>query len=76
MFRPTFVYVKIYIKLNNYITKNRTSIFKETYAHTCNLHSGTLAAHEKFFLVLLRSRPDTIRRFPLRETQASLQAAT
>ena len=31
--------------------------------------SGTLAAHRKFFLVLLRSRPDTFRRFPLRKTQ-------
>ena len=31
--------------------------------------SGTLTAHEISYLVLLRSRPDTVRRLPLRETR-------
>jgi len=30
---------------------------------------GTLTAHERFYLVLLCSQPDTVRRFPLRETK-------
>ena len=32
---------------------------------------GTLAAHERFHLVLLCSHPDTVRGFPLRKTQTS-----
>ncbi len=32
---------------------------------------GTLTAHRRFCLVLLRSRPDTVRRFLLRKTQTS-----
>ena len=30
---------------------------------------GTLTAHERFYLVLLCSQPDTVRRFPLRKTK-------
>ena len=35
------------------------------------LNPGTLTAPGRFRLVLLRSRPDTIHRFPSRETQTS-----
>lgn len=35
------------------------------------LGPGTLTAHRRFPLVLLRLRPDTVRRFLLRETQTS-----
>ena len=35
------------------------------------LGPGTLASHERSCLVLLRSRPDTVHRFPLRKTQTS-----
>ena len=35
------------------------------------LKPGTLTAPERFCLVLLRSRPDTVHRFPSRETQLS-----
>ena len=30
---------------------------------------GALTAHGRFYLVLLCSQPDTVRRFPLRETR-------
>ena len=32
---------------------------------------GCLTAHERFYLVLLCSQPDTVHRFPLRKTQTS-----
>ena len=35
------------------------------------LNPGTLSAHGRFHLMLLRSRPDMIRGFPLRKTQTS-----
>ena len=35
------------------------------------LGPGTLTSHERSCLVLLRSRPDTVHRFPLRKTQTS-----
>ena len=31
--------------------------------------TGTLTTHERFHLVLLRSRPDTVRRFSLHKTR-------
>ena len=35
------------------------------------LNPGTLTAPERFHLVLLRSRPDTVHRFPSRKTRTS-----
>ncbi len=32
--------------------------------------TGNLTTHESFYLVLLRSRPDTVRRFPLHKTHS------
>ena len=52
---------------------NNSFIFRETamrYLHR-RLRSGTLAAHEKFRLVLLCSQPDTVHGLSLRKTQSS-----
>ncbi len=42
--------------------------------HAANL--GYLTTHEKFLLVLLRSRPDTVRGFSLHKTQIRTDACT
>lgn len=55
------------------INKNRAFYFEPS-SHTLPLQltpPGTLTAHRRFFLWLLHSCPDPIRRFLLRKTQTS-----
>ena len=54
--------------------KNRAydlELIPRTFPSKYKLDPGTLSAHGRFHLMLLRSRPDMIRGFPLRKTQTS-----
>lgn len=62
-------YLNIYYSL-----KNRAldlELISQTLPIKDMLSPGYLPAHERFYLMLLRSRPDMVRKFSLRKTQTS-----
>ena len=54
----------------SFYARRTSNSHHERYSYSL-LGPGTLTAHRRFPLVLLRLRPDTVRRFLLRETQTS-----